>query len=289
MPVPMSVQRVAGRSSRKSPQWFCCHSRSGLPPAKRTQCESCPYSMSGLGWKSARTPWFSGCQSAPPSTDSIVPPLDMLTYMWRASRGSTRIECSLGPSGVPSWSPPHHALRIGCALKPATPSHVAPPSAERNRPCGDVPAHQTPGCDAWPGVSQNVWSTTRPLSGANAGGVAASFHVRPPSVERNTVGPRWPVRAAASSVLPSRGSSTAWWTVCPRNAGPASFHVRRVASPVSVHRPLRVAISRRTRRGAAGRGLAVRGDIDGPPEGVGGYGAEAIRYARGETPRKRRG
>ncbi len=65
--------------------------------------------------------------------------------------------------------------------------------AERNSPCGDVPAHQTPGCDAWPGVSQNVWSTTRPLSGANFGGVAASFHVRPPSVERNTVGPRWPV------------------------------------------------------------------------------------------------
>ena len=95
----------------------------------------------------------------------------------------------------------------GCALKPATPSHVAPPSAERNSPCGDVPAYHTPGCDACPGVSQNVWSTTRPLSGANAGGLAASFHVRPPSCERNTVGPRWPVRAAASSVLPSRGSA----------------------------------------------------------------------------------
>jgi len=29
-------------------------------------------------------------------------------------------------------------------------------------------------------VSQNVWSTTRPLPSANAGGLAASFHVRPP-------------------------------------------------------------------------------------------------------------
>src|SRR6478752_2934301 len=101
-----------------------------------------------------------------------------------------RIECSFAPSGVPSWSPPHHALRFGFALNPATPSHVAPPSTERNRPCGDVPAHHTPGSLGWPGVSQNVWSTTRPLPSANAGGRAASFHERPLSVERKIVGPR---------------------------------------------------------------------------------------------------
>src|SRR6185436_20465408 len=47
----------------------------------------------------------------------------------------------------------------------------------------------------------------------------------------------------------------------PKNCGPASFQTRRVASPVSVHKPLRVAISRRTRRGAGGRGLAVRAII----------------------------
>ena len=179
------------------------------------------------GRKVAATPWLSGFQSRPASVDSNTPPLDMPMYMCAGSRGSTITECIFGPSGVPSWSPPHHALRCGCALKPATPFHVAPPSSERNKPCGDVPAYQTPGCEACPGVSQNVWSTTRPLSGAKAGGAAASFHVRPPSCERNTVGPRCPVRAAASSVLPSRGSSIAWCTMCPRKVGGDSFHERR--------------------------------------------------------------
>jgi hypothetical protein len=75
-------------------------------------------------------------------------------------------------------------------LNPLTPSQLAPLSAERNSPCGDVPAYQTPGSLAWPGASQNVWSTTRPLPSANAGGRVASFHVRPLSAERNTVGPR---------------------------------------------------------------------------------------------------
>ena len=40
---------------------------------------------------------------------------------------------------------------------------MTPPSSERNRPCGEVPAYQTPGSLAWPGVSQKVWSTLRPL------------------------------------------------------------------------------------------------------------------------------
>ena len=75
----------------------------------------------------------------------------MPMYMCAALRGSMRIECSFGPSGVPSLSSPHHALRCGCSLKPSTPRHVAPPSSERNNPCGEVPAYQTPGCDTWPG------------------------------------------------------------------------------------------------------------------------------------------
>ena len=147
---------------------------------------------------------------APASVDSNTPPLDMPMYMCSGSRGSTRIECSLGPSGVPSWSPPHHALRCGCSLKPSTPVHVAPPSSERNRPCGDVPAYQTPGSRRV--ARRRARTCDRRCARCrrlNAGGRAASFQVRPRSVERKTVGPRWPVRAAASSVLPSRGSSTA--------------------------------------------------------------------------------
>jgi hypothetical protein len=34
-------------------------------------------------------------------------------------------------------------------------AQVAPPSAERNSPCGEVPAYQTPGSVGMSGVSQN--------------------------------------------------------------------------------------------------------------------------------------
>ena len=112
---------------------------------------------------------------------------------------------------------------------------LTPPSSERNSPCGEVPAYHTFGSDAWAGVSQNVWSTARPFSPsgafANAGGCAASFQVRPRSMERNTVGPRCPVFAAASSVRPSRGSSTTWLMTWPRKYGPSARQVFRAASP----------------------------------------------------------
>ncbi len=135
----------------------------------------------------------------------------MAKYRWFGSRGSTMIECIFGPSGVPSCTVPIHSMYGGSSLIGEAEDHVTPPSSERNRPCGDVPAYQTPGSLAWPGVSQKVWSTLRPLPSAffvNAGGCFASFQVRPRSVERKIVGPRCPVFAAASSVRPSRGSST---------------------------------------------------------------------------------
>ena len=56
-------------------------------------------------------------------------------------------------------------------------------------------------------------------------GRRASLHVRPRSVERNTVGPRWPVRHAARRMAPSRGSSTTCWMMWPRNIGPAAAQV----------------------------------------------------------------
>src|SRR6188472_4442234 len=45
----------------------------------------------------------------------------------------------------------------------------------------------------------------------------------------------------------------------PRKVGGESFQERRLASLVSVHRPLRVAMRRRARRGVATRGRAARG------------------------------
>lgn len=101
------------------------------------------------------------------------------------------------------------------------------------------------------GVSQKVWSTERPPPSAalaNAGGLAASCQVRPRSVERKMVGPRWPVLAAASRVRPSRGSSTRWLKVWPRKCGPSTRHVSRLASPWYSQAPLRVATSRTTPR-----------------------------------------
>ena len=104
-------------------------------------------------------------------------------YMWRASRGSMLMECSFGPSGVPSFSPPVHFRYIGLSLKPVTGAQVSPLSSLLNRPCGEVPAYQTPaslGCAGW---SQNTWLTESPFSPSaafgNAGGREASRHVRP--------------------------------------------------------------------------------------------------------------
>src|SRR5574339_702425 len=105
------------------------------------------------------------------------------------------IECSLGPSGVPSCTVPIQTRYSGSSLIMEKGAHDTPPSAERNRPCGEVPAYQTPGSLACPGVSQNVWSTLRPLPSAffvKAGGCFDSFHVRPRSVDRKMVGPRCP-------------------------------------------------------------------------------------------------
>ena len=122
------------------------------------------------------------------------------------------IECSFGPSGVPSCSLPIHERNCGSSLIMENGSHVSPPSSERKRPCGEVPAYQAFGSLAWHGVSQNVCLTVRPVlpSGtlAKAGGFADSFQVLPRSVERKMVGPRWPVLADANKVRPSRGSST---------------------------------------------------------------------------------
>ena len=160
----------------------------------------------GIGvaaWKSARTPRLSGRQSR-----AAVGGLEHAAARHRRcrggarSRGSTRIECSLPPSGVPSWSPPHHALRCGCSLNPATPSQVAPPSSRAEQAlrrgagvpdaglASRVPASaRTCGrrCVRCPGLERR-----RPR-GLLPGAAAVRRSGRPS-------GPRWPVRAATSSV-----------------------------------------------------------------------------------------
>ena len=105
-----------------------------------------------------------------------------------------------------------HFERIGWSLKPATGSQVTPPSCERNSPAGELPAYHVAVSDAWPGVSQKTRCTERASSPSaalrKAGGCDASRQVRPRSTDLNTVGPRWPVSAAMSNTLGSRGSCT---------------------------------------------------------------------------------
>ncbi len=152
------------------------------------------------------------------------------------------MECVKGPSG---GSPPAvHLITSALSLKPFTGSHLSPPSVVRNRPNGTVPAYQVPGCDACPGVSQNTALTAFFFFGSlllgNAGGLLASFHVLPPSVERNTVGPMCPVREPISSVLPSRGSRTRWSITEPSMIGPSIFQPLRFLPPRRMNAPFMV-------------------------------------------------
>ena len=129
--------------------------------------------------------------------------------MCDASRGSTSTEWSIDPSGVFCSGHSAQVSHIALSFQPSTGSQVSPPSAVVNRPCGDPPANHTPGSSACPGVSQNTAESARPSRSPlwNAGGRDASVQVFPRSSDRNTVGPRCPVRMAASSREPSRGST----------------------------------------------------------------------------------
>ena len=108
------------------------------------QCGSWPYSGYASGLKFASTASFSGLQLAPRSRLSKLPPPDAFTYRCAGSRGSTRIECRIDPSGV--WSSGgHHLKRIGWSFQPSTPLQVTPPSSLRKSAGGDTPAYHTPG------------------------------------------------------------------------------------------------------------------------------------------------
>jgi len=58
--------------------------------------------------------------------------------------------------GCPSCTVPIHSRYFGSSLIGENGAQVTPPSSERKRPCGEVPAYQTPGWLAWAGASQNV-------------------------------------------------------------------------------------------------------------------------------------
>ena len=59
------------------PQWFCWYSRSGLRGHSRTQCGSWKVTFAGSKPSTTSSPFTSGAQVGPRSSDSCTPPLDM--------------------------------------------------------------------------------------------------------------------------------------------------------------------------------------------------------------------
>ncbi len=118
-------------------------------------------------------------------------------------RGVARVDqdrVQLRPVGRASCSPPPHASRFGWSLKPSTAAQV-----RRRRRSGTAPAASRrrttrPARRRGPASARTRGRRCARRPRANAGGREASVHVRPRSAERNTVGPRCPVRVAASSV-----------------------------------------------------------------------------------------
>src|SRR5512143_1389344 len=132
--------------------------RSGLPGHMRRQCGSwnVGFEASKPNPSTTSIPLIITRHVLPPSTVSCTPPPDIPKYRCLGSRGSTMIECSFGPSGVPSCTVPIHSRYCGSSLMVENGDQVTPPSSERNSPCGEVPAYQTPGSLACAGVSQKV-------------------------------------------------------------------------------------------------------------------------------------
>src|SRR5262245_58563525 len=123
-----------------------------------------------------------------------------------------RTEWVMAPSGVLKNPGASHDTPAGLRLKPSIPSHVAPPSWERKRPCGTVPANQTSGWLMWPGVSQKFASTARgfatgPFAAPPAGAAAAGSPEEPPAAEAG----------ARAGTLGKAGGRTASFQVRPRS------------------------------------------------------------------------
>src|SRR5687767_11560766 len=113
-----------------------------------------------------------------------------------------------------------------------------------------VPAHSRPGSSALTGSSDQINfnvagceglpSPTFTVSPSAYAGTAHSFQLRPWSVERCSLAPKWP-RSSAAYQLPSRGSTLANATLSPRKALRAIRQAPLLRS--RVNRPLRVETS----------------------------------------------
>jgi hypothetical protein len=197
------------------PQWFCWYRRSGLLGHRRTQCGS----------------WKVGSSRGKPSTTSR-PSISVrkagaaVGRLVHAAAGHREVQVRrvarvdddrvhLRAVGRAVLHRAHPLRYCGSSLMDENGAQVTPPSSERNRPLRRGARVPDAGLARRGRASARTCGRrTRPLPSAalaKAGGRAASFQVCPRSVERNTVGPRCPVLAAASRVRPSRGSSTRWW------------------------------------------------------------------------------
>ena len=165
-----------------------------------------------------------------------------------ASRGSTMTECSIEPSGVFSSGHSHHVSHIGWSFQPCDrlPRVAAVVAAEqalgraaRVPDAGLVgvarrqPEHRVAGCAASAVAGRERRRAASPR-----------VHVRPRSSERNTVGPRWPVRGREQQrAAVARVEHHVLRDVAEEHR-PVAVHDRRSTSAVEIHAPLRVPTSK---------------------------------------------
>src|SRR3979490_478774 len=165
----------------------------------------------------ARMPWGRSSHIVPPSRVIHTPPHETPTVTWRASRGSTQIECRPGSSAPP----PNHSRRLGWRHRDSTRCHREPRSPDRNSPPGNVPHHNVPGSLACPASSAHTSSVLQGMGLPELGsrssipsglggyaGVAHGSHLRPPLRERCSLTPKCPCPSATYTASSRRSGST---------------------------------------------------------------------------------
>lgn len=121
--------------------------------------------------------------------------MDTATVTDSASRGSVTTVCTASPP-----PPGSHFSRVGWSHSDRISSNVSPPSVDRNRPPGSVPAYTTPGASAPAGCNCQTRSSEVPVSfGYFTGCCVGSSHVAPRSSEWKTDGPQWALSPPAST------------------------------------------------------------------------------------------
>lgn len=165
-------------------------------------------------WK----PWPSCCHVAPASMVPITPPQETPMTTRLASVGSTS---TLEIPGISPPATPNQRLRSGIDQSGSLSCQLSPPSSDRNRPPGMVPAQMRPSTP--PGVRFQMRPTVQGCGSSSAssgfGGNAGTWTScqSPSPTRRQRCAPKWPRSSAANTVSPLANTAE---TGSPRNCVP---------------------------------------------------------------------